>query len=254
MKTKAVIFLNGSYPDNHKQFYIDEYHDRKNGSVVIAADGGLRFFVGNSLKPDVIAGDMDSIDSDNIAKFPEAVIVEVSTEGKSLTDGELALDWCAGNNITDVTLYGGIDTSFETDHLLGNIFMMFGFLDRSKVGARGRTPTTDVDAYGRTPTTNNFPQDVARSILGDRKIRMRDYCQEIIPLEDDEYTGEGKPGDMLSVIPLSDEIVYEADGLKYNPGGRVYKFGQTTPLRNELADSRFRVSIKGRAVVIRNYL
>lgn len=217
MKAKAIIFLNGSYPSNHRQFYIDEYHNCKDDSVVIAADGGLRFFIDNNIKPDVIVGDMDSIDSDNIVRFPKAVIAEVSTEGKSLTDGELALGWCVGNNITDVAIYGGIDTLYETDHLLGNIFMMFDYKDKFS------------------------------------SIKMRDYCQEIIPLEDDEYTGEGKPDDMLSVIPLSDEIVYEADGLKYDPGGRVYKFGQTTPLRNELADSRFRIIVKGRAVIVSHY-
>jgi thiamine pyrophosphokinase len=138
-------------------------------------------------------------------------------DGKSLTDGELALDWCANNNITDVVIYGGIDTAFETDQLLANIFMMFAYKTRFA------------------------------------SIKMRDYCQEIIPLENQRYSGHGSIGDKLSVAPISNEIVYEASGLKYNPEGEKYRFGRTKPLRNELAEPRFSVKISGRAVLIKHF-
>lgn len=217
MKTKALIFLNGMYPEKHRGFYISEYLDNAVNSIVIAVDGGLRFLLENDLKPDIIIGDLDSIDQDSLDAVPQAKVVTTPIEGKNLTDGELALDWCAGNNIAAATIYGGIDASFETDHLLGNIFMMFAFKDRFT------------------------------------SIKMRDFCQEIIPLENESLLGEGKPGDMLSIAPVSNEIIYQAQGLKYDPAGRVFKFGQTMPLRNELAESRFKISIKGRAVVVRHY-
>ncbi len=217
MKTKAAIFLNGTYPAEHQEFYVNEYLNSKVDSVIIVTDGGLKFFIDNKLKPDIIAGDLDSIDNELLDLFDEAEVITVASQGKSLTDGELALDWCVKNKVVGVTLFGGIDTAFTTDHLMGNIFMMFAF-------------------------KNKFTS-----------IKMRDYCQEIIPLENESYSGDGKPGDMLSVIPLSDEIVYEASGLKYDPSGKAFKFGQTIPLRNELADKGFTVNIKGRAVVIRHF-
>ncbi len=217
MKIKAVIFLNGYYHPDHHDFYVNEYRESAGDSVIIVTDGGLRFFMMHNLRPDIIVGDMDSIDDESNLLSLGSDIITVSAEGKTSTDGELALDWCATNRISEAVLYGGIDTTFETDHLLGNIFMMFAFM-------------------AKIPT-----------------IKMRDYCQEIIPLDNGSCSGDGKPGDMLSVIPLSEEIVYQAEGLKYNPAGGVYKFGRTIPLRNELVSNRFAVEIKGRAIVIRHF-
>jgi len=217
MKTKAAIFLNGSYPPDHLYFYISEYNSSTDNSVIIVTDGGLQFFINNNLSPDLILGDWDSTDVRLIKSFPEALTISISGDGKNLTDGEMALDWCANNNITDIVIYGGIDTTFETDQLLGNIFMMFAFKEKFN------------------------------------SIKMRDYCQEIIPLENESYSSHGTAGDMLSVVPISDEITYEAEGLKYNPKGKTYKFGQTMPLRNELAANRFSVTVKGRAVLIRHF-
>ena len=217
MKTKAAIFLNGTYPIEHQEFYVKECLNKRADSIIIVTDGGLKFFIDNKLKPDIIVGDLDSIDSESVDLFDKAEVITVASQGKSLTDGELALNWCVKNKVTGVTLFGGIDTAFTTDHLMGNMFMMFAF-------------------------KNKFTS-----------IKMRDYCQEIIPLENESCSGDGKPGDMLSVIPLSDEIVYEASGLKYDPGGKTFKFGLTIPLRNELADKAFTVNIKGRAVVVRHF-
>ncbi|MCP4581426.1 MAG: thiamine diphosphokinase [candidate division Zixibacteria bacterium] len=217
MKTKAAIYLNGSYPPDHLYFYIRECKNLADNSFIIVTDGGLQFFINNNLSPDLILGDWDSTDIRLIKSFPKALTISMPGDGKALTDGEMALDWCMNNNITDIVIYGGIDTTFETDQLLGNIFMMFAY-------------------------KNKFSS-----------TRMRDYCQEIIPLENETFSSHGRPGEMLSVVPVSDEIKYEAKGLKYNPKGQTFKFGQTMPLRNELAASRFSVKVTGRAVLIRHF-
>jgi len=217
MKTKAVVYLNGSYPPDHLYFYIREYKNSTEHSIVIVADGGLQFFINNDLLPDIILGDWDSADISLIKSFPKALTISMPSDGKTLTDGELALDWCANNNITDVVIYGGIDAAFETDQLLANIFMMFAY--KAKFAS----------------------------------VKMRDYCQEIIPLENQRYSGHGSPGEKLSVVPISEEITYEASGLKYNPEGKIFKFGQTKPLRNELASARFSINVVGRAVLIKHF-
>ena len=217
MKSKAAVFLNGTYPPEHNNFYIDVDKRCRSDSIVIVTDGGLKFFIDNNIHPDIITGDLDSVSRESIELFSSSKVITTSSDNKTLTDGEMALEWCVKNHIKDVMLCGGIDTSFETDHLLGNIFMMFAFKDKFN------------------------------------SINMRDYCQEIIPIENETYSGKGKPGDTLSVIPVSDDIVYEADGLKYDPSGKLFKFGQTEPLRNELTESMFTVNIKGRAVLIRQF-
>ena len=217
MKTKAAVFLNGTYLKLHDDFYIKEYRLGATDSLIIATDGGLRWLAYHNLKADIVIGDFDSLEKDRLNSYSPHQIIKISSENKPFTDGEIALRWCANNKIVEVVLYGGIDTGFETDHLLGNIFMMFGYL-------------------AKIPS-----------------IKMRDFSQEIIPLKDSEYAGEGKPGDLISVVPLPEDIVYKAGGLKYNPQGRRFLFGQSTPLRNELAADKFRIEIEGRAVLIRHF-
>ena len=217
MKTKAAIFLNGAYPPDHSYFYIREYKQALGDTMIIVTDGGLQFFINHELFPDLIIGDWDSADIRLLKAFPKALTITAPATDKAYTDGELAIQWCIDNSIKEVVLYGGIDTSFETDQLFGNVLMMFSY-------------------------KANF-----------MSIIMRDYCQEIIPLKDETISGIGKPGDMLSVIPISKEITYEAEGLKFDPQGKTYKFGETTPLRNELVEDVFNIKVKGKALLIRHF-
>lgn len=217
MKNKAVLYLNGAYPPDHSYFYIREYKHAKSDSVIIVADGGLQFFILNDLSPDLIIGDWDSADIKSVKSYPKAVTISVPSEGKDYTDTELALEWCLENNINEVVFFGGIDNSFETDQLLGNVFLLFAYKDKLN------------------------------------SIKMLDYCQEIIPLENESFTGKGESGQMLSVVPISDSIKLSGDGLKYDPGGKEYKFGQTTSLRNQLSENIFSVAVEGKAVLIRHF-
>lgn len=217
MKTKAIVFLNGSYPPDHSYFYIREYRNALSNSMIVVADGGLQFFANHDLTPDLIIGDWDSADIRMVKSYPKAVTISVPSNGKNYTDAELVLNWCLENSITEVVIYGGIDTSFETDQLLGNVFILFAFKDKFK------------------------------------SIKMLDYCQEIVPLVDEKYTGKGKQGDMLSIIPLSDTVRISGDGFEYDPGNREYKFGQTTSLRNQLANDIFHIEVKGKAVLVRHF-
>lgn len=217
MKTKAAIFLNGAYPPDHSYFYIREYKQAVGDSIIIVTDGGLQFFINHELFPDLIIGDWDSTDIRLIKVFPKALTITTPSIDKAYTDGELAIQWCVENDIKEVILYGGIDTSFETDQLFGNAFMMFAYKDKFI------------------------------------SILMRDYCQEIIPLENESLSGIGKPGDIISVVPVSEKIIYEAEGLKFNPSGKAFKFGESTPLRNELAEDIYNIKVKGRALLIRHF-
>ncbi len=217
MKNKAAIFLNGAYPPDHSYFYIHEYKRAGDDSVIIVADGGLQFFINHEIAPDLIIGDWDSADIETVKSYPKAVTISVPSEGKDYTDTELALNWCLENGVKDITLYGGVDNSFETDQMLGNVFLMFTYKDRFN------------------------------------SIKMRDYCQEIVPLIDECYTGNGTEDDMLSVVPVSEHIVLSGDGLKYDPSGKTYALGQTTSLRNQLADAVFHIELKGKGILIHHF-
>jgi thiamine pyrophosphokinase len=214
-KYTARLFLNGCYPEGHLGFYQDEI--KSDDSFLIAADGGLQIFEKLNITPDLILGDFDSFDKSDLTKFKDSVQLEIPPENKMYTDCEFALQWCVENGIKSVVIYGGIDVAFETDHLLGNIFAMFAYKE-------------------------NF-----------ESIRMRDFCQEIIPLEDESFEGEGKIGDFVSLVQLSDEMEFNCTGLKYDPGARVYRFGQTTPLRNQFSDTKFTIELSGRALLVAHF-
>ncbi|MCP4632821.1 MAG: thiamine diphosphokinase [candidate division Zixibacteria bacterium] len=217
MNKTAAIFLNGTYPLESKKFYISEYKKMARQSFIIAVDGALNFFRDNKLLPHMILGDWDSAGYSKRKLFQDIEVISTPDKDNLITDGELSLQWCVDNNISDVVIYGGIDTVFETDHLMGNIFMMFAYI-------------------------NIF-----------RSIKMRDYIQEIIPIVDGVISGEGNAGENISVVPLSKSIIFEAQGLQYNPRGKKYGFGSSTPLRNQIKNKRFRIGIKGKAVIIQHF-
>ena len=212
LNNKARIFLNGHYPSEQIKFYHDEM--KAGDSLLIAVDGGLGIFKQTGMKPDIIIGDFDSIDNSLKAEYMGHKFIEIPAENKMFTDCEFALKYCREKKVGKIVIYGGIDTSFETDHLLGNVFLLFAYKKQFE------------------------------------SIIMRDYCQEIIPLENETYQGTGKPGDFISIVPISDEIKFESTGLKYDSGGQAFKFGATTPLRNELSENEFKIELTGRALLV----
>jgi len=216
-KENAAIFLNGYYPLEHIDFYINELKTSRDSSMLIAVDGGLSMFDKCRIAPDLIIGDLDSINHDKINEYSKIRIVQIPLENKDKTDCECCLDWCIDNGVKNIILYGGLDSGSETDHLLGNLM-----------------------------TALTYRQSFD-------SIKIKEYSQVIIPVIDEQYSGTGEVGDFISVIPMSDEIRYEATGLKYNPGGAVYKFGSSASLRNELRDTNFIVNIEGKALIIKHF-
>lgn len=115
----ACIFANGEIDSG---FPLSSYC---NGAIqckmIIAADGGVRNCLSLGIKPDLIVGDMDSIDSssDSITsgieriKFPKK---------KDKTDTECAVDIAFQRNCEQVTIIGGMGKRF--DHTLGNISLL----------------------------------------------------------------------------------------------------------------------------------
>ncbi len=213
-KKTALIFLNGYYPNEHISFYSDAIKSKCENTVLIAVDGGLNLFDKLGAEPDIIIGDFDSANPELARKFRGSEKIEIDSENKMFTDCEFALKNCAEKGVSRVIIYGGIDTSFETDHLLGNVFLLFAYKKEFE------------------------------------SIIMRDFCQEIIPLENETYEGKGKPGDFISIVPLSDEIKFNTNGLKYKADEQTFEFGGTTPLRNELSESEFKIDLSGRALLV----
>lgn len=93
-------------------------------AAVICADGGARHLAAAGIIPDIIVGDMDSLDS--------AMLRDYETRGsrilrhpprKDETDTELALREAFGMGPEEVWIWGAL--GYRVDHLLANISLLF---------------------------------------------------------------------------------------------------------------------------------
>jgi len=95
---RACVFCNGqlSNPAKVKQI-------AKGCDLLIAADGGVKYFVDIGLTPQVIIGDMDSVDSD-IWKNNRGIEHIRYPEAKDKSDAELAVEYALEHGCGQVVL------------------------------------------------------------------------------------------------------------------------------------------------------
>ncbi len=75
--------------------------------LVVAADGGLRHAAALELAPDLLVGDLDSVDAATRARYPDLATERHPTD-KDALDLELALDAAAARGATEVLIVGGL--------------------------------------------------------------------------------------------------------------------------------------------------
>jgi thiamine pyrophosphokinase len=92
--------------------------------LTICCDGGARHFQNLGIKPDVIIGDMDSIDPAQLASFnsDERKIIKYPVN-KNYTDTELALDYALDLKPEKILIWCALGG--RIDHTLANIFLLY---------------------------------------------------------------------------------------------------------------------------------
>ena len=137
----ALIFLNGYYDIRHLDFYRQEIENAlENRFSLICADGGIRIFDelnqrgDTPLTPDILIGDMDSVQhqgSKPLAQAKHIVQEWVGKTDKDYTDGQLAVAYALEEyGCRHIIIYGGLPRpeAYETDQFLGNLKLMrFGY-------------------------------------------------------------------------------------------------------------------------------
>ncbi|NJC96717.1 MAG: thiamine diphosphokinase [Anaerolineales bacterium] len=84
---RIIIFVNGELPDIGKARAI-----LQNDDFIICADGGTRHALALDLKPDLVIGDMDSTEKEDLQELQnEGVAIELFPRDKDETDLELAV-------------------------------------------------------------------------------------------------------------------------------------------------------------------
>jgi thiamine pyrophosphokinase len=91
--------------------------------LLICCDSGARHLSAAGIIPDVLLGDMDSIDAALIAEYRRlgVTIVELPPD-KDFTDTALALDYALGLKPQQVDIWGALGGRF--DHALANVLLL----------------------------------------------------------------------------------------------------------------------------------
>ena len=113
-KNIAVV-LNGQMPK--EKILINQI---QSADYIIAVDGSGNTLIDLNIIPDVIIGDLDSINS-----IKDKNIEFVKTEDQSKTDFRKTLEWCIKKNILEISIYGISGKS--DDHFLGNYYTLNDF-------------------------------------------------------------------------------------------------------------------------------
>jgi len=117
LKEPIAILANGAFPKKKEPL-----EALKNVSTLICTDGSANTLIEKNLSPQVIIGDMDSINN----KF-QFKGLKIPDHNKNNTDLEKAIEWLIMNKIYKVTLLGA--TGNREDMTLVNHFLLFKYFN-----------------------------------------------------------------------------------------------------------------------------
>jgi len=117
---KVAVFANGHYGKKKRieSIFRQTVYDR-----VIGVDGGSDFLYHIGYRPDLIIGDLDSIDPETKAYFSQCrVDMHKYFTDKDETDTQLAVTLALEMGATAIDIYGGVGSRF--DHSYGNLLLL----------------------------------------------------------------------------------------------------------------------------------
>lgn len=184
--------------------------------LIIAADSGARYLKKTGYLPHVIIGDLDSIDPDTLAFFQKKKVpVQPYPSRKDRTDTEICLDYARAQGATHITMLAATGT--RLDHTLANVMLLVPLADAG----------------------------ISAAIVDEKNdIRVVKDRTELI----------GTPGDLVSLIPLTDTVSgVTTTGLSYPLENQPLMMGSTLGISNYFSVSRALISIgSGTLLVIRS--
>lgn len=125
---KGLIVANGQINDLKLLKKIADSVD-----YIICADGGANHVIKEKIKPNLILGDLDSIDEKTLKIFKkEEIEFAKFPEKKDFTDTELAIQFLIDKGVDEIIFMGVIGTRF--DHTMANILLLYKLLKRGIVG------------------------------------------------------------------------------------------------------------------------
>ena len=115
---RIVIFANGELPNPERARLLLQNED-----YIICADGGTRHALALNLRPNLIIGDMDSTEKEQLQKLQEhQVPIKLFPHDKNETDLELAINHALALAPTQIIIIAALGG--RLDHTLGNIALL----------------------------------------------------------------------------------------------------------------------------------
>nr|WP_319393072.1 thiamine diphosphokinase [uncultured Desulfobacter sp.] len=181
--------------------------------LVIAADGGAVHLRRMNIVPRVIIGDLDSIPGNILSFFKEKQVKILRHPArKDQTDLELCMGYAIDQGSDELLIIGA--TSTRLDHTLANILLLRQLADQG-------IPVTIIDAY------NDIHIVFSRLTL------------------------TGRPGDLISVIPISDCVQgVTLAGLEYPLTDQTLCMGTTMGISNVFSQKEATISLRSGALLV----
>lgn len=199
---KIVLFANGELPK-------PKALAKKLGDTdfLIAVDGGLNHMIPLNLEPDLIIGDLDSIDEATLQPYREKKTkIQKFPTDKDQNDLELAIQ--AAIEMDPETIWIVAALGNRIDQTLANIFLL--------------------------------TRDDLRSI----DTHLVDGKRDVFLIRD-HASLSGVPGQLVSLVPINGPVEgITTEGLKYPLNNETLYPDQTRGISNCLIDSNARITIK----------
>lgn len=201
---RAVIFANGVLED------VDAIlEDIREDDLVIAADGGAQHCFKFGFTPNIIIGDMDSIETSVVEEFKSQKVKFITYHrNKNETDLELALTYAVNKGIDRILFLGLLGG--RLDQSLANLLLL----------SRDEWKHVDLVVFQGA--------DIAYLMRDEKRISL-----------------PGRPGDLVSLIPLSKSVTgVSTKGLRWALEDADLFFGHTLSVSNEMIAPTAQVEIQ----------
>jgi len=199
---KILIIVNGAMDDYSAYLLVVASSD-----YIICVDGGTNHAFRMGLKPDLIVGDLDSIEPAVRDHYQQQdCTFQTFPAEKDESDLQLALDEAAARQPSLITIIGALGRRF--DHAFGNVSLLSSLCNRG-INAQIVDATHTIHVFDR------------------------------------ELVVTGKTGDYLSLFALTPQAEgVTTEALKYPLRAETLYAGDTRGLSNELLGSAARVTVK----------
>ncbi len=204
---RAVIWINGEFPDPAAHRRLLQSDD-----LLIAVDGGTAHALALGLTPQVLIGDMDSLEPTVRARLEAAgTRVIVHPAAKDETDLELALLYALEQGVDEVLLLAALGG--RLDQTLANLLLL------------------------------------AHPALAGIRVRLVEGPQTAFWIRG-QAVFEGQPGDTVSLIPLGgDAHGVTTEGLRWPLHDETLAVGPARGVSNVLTGTQARVTVRAGGVL-----